>query len=175
MSIAFFLDDRDAAVVWRGPKKNTFIKQMLESVVWGRLDYLIVDTPPGTSDEHISITEYLREFNPDGAIIVTTPQAISLNDVRKEISFCWKINLPILGLVENMSGFSCPHCSECTNIFSTGGGEKMAEQLNIRFLGRIPLDPSITSCIEQGKSFFDQSPNSTSLQPIVQLAKTLIG
>jgi len=146
---------------------------MLEGVAWGDVEYLIIDTPPGTSDEHISVTEYLQNYNPDGAILVTTPQAISLNDVRKEISFCWKLNLPILGLLENMSGFSCPHCSECTNIFSTGGGEQMAQQLNLRFLGRIPLDPTITNCVEKGKSFFDQNPNSPSLKPIEELAKAL--
>lgn len=111
MSIGFLLPDPNAPVVWRGPKKTSMIKQFIEDVCWGELDYLIIDTPPGTSDEHLAIVESLKEWNPDGAIIVTTPQGVAISDVRKEISFCRKIGLPILGVVENMSGFVCPHCT----------------------------------------------------------------
>ncbi|KAI8080991.1 cytosolic Fe-S cluster assembly factor CFD1 [Thamnidium elegans] len=111
MSIGFLLTNKNDSVVWRGPKKNAMIKQFLQDVYWGELDYLLIDTPPGTSDEHIGIVEYLKEFNPDGAVIVTTPQGVAIADVRKEISFCNKVKLPILGVVENMSGFVCPHCS----------------------------------------------------------------
>lgn len=123
MSIGFLLADPNQAVIWRGPKKNSpslrfhlfltrsaMIKQFLKDVYWDELDFLVVDTPPGTSDEHLSITQYLKEANPDGAIIVTTPQEVSLLDVRKEINFCRKVGLPILGVVENMSGFVCGKC-----------------------------------------------------------------
>ncbi|KAI8076681.1 cytosolic Fe-S cluster assembly factor CFD1 [Gilbertella persicaria] len=111
MSIGFLLSNKNDSVVWRGPKKNAMIKQFLQDVYWGELDYLLIDTPPGTSDEHIGIVEYLRDFNPDGAVIVTTPQGVAIADVRKELSFCKKVKLPILGVVENMSGFVCPHCA----------------------------------------------------------------
>ncbi|CAB4432392.1 unnamed protein product [Rhizophagus irregularis] len=125
------------------------IKQFLADVCWGELDYLIIDTPPGTSDEHISIAEYLKDINPDGAVIVTTPQTVALADVRKELNFCKKVKLPILGVVENMSGYVCPHCEECTNLFSTGGGEAMAQEFGVEFLGRVPIDPSLTLMIEK--------------------------
>ncbi|CAO3666133.1 unnamed protein product [Rhizopus stolonifer] len=118
MSIGFLLQSKNDSVVWRGPKKNAMIKQFLQDVYWGELDYLLIDTPPGTSDEHISVVEYLKSCNPDGAVIVTTPQAVAIADVRKEISFCRKVNMPILGVVENMSGYVCPHCAVCLNIFT---------------------------------------------------------
>ncbi|KAJ8323766.1 hypothetical protein BDV3_001766 [Batrachochytrium dendrobatidis] len=159
MSMGFLLPKKDDAIIWRGAKKNAMIKQFLSDVAWGNLDYLIIDTPPGTSDEHISIVEYLQEFNPDGAVIVTTPQAVSLADVRKEISFCRKVNLPILGLVENMSGFICPHCTECSDLFSKGGGEALATEKDIRFLGRIPIDPQLSIMIETSR-FADTFRNS---------------
>eukprot|EP01101_Sappina_pedata_P008467 TRINITY_DN4696_c0_g1_i1.p1 TRINITY_DN4696_c0_g1~~TRINITY_DN4696_c0_g1_i1.p1 ORF type:complete len:273 (-),score=78.35 TRINITY_DN4696_c0_g1_i1:39-857(-) len=174
MSIGFLLESQDSAVIWRGPKKNAFIKQLVEEVCWGDIDFLVIDTPPGTSDEHISTTEYLRAFNPEGAVIVTTPQVVSLNDVRKEISFCNKIELPIIGLIENMSGFKCPTCEECTNIFSSKGGEILAEQCNVPFIGRIPLDPSISLCSERGASFGTEFPESSSLKPLYIFAKELI-
>ncbi|XP_057236612.1 cytosolic Fe-S cluster assembly factor NUBP2 isoform X1 [Malurus melanocephalus] len=135
MSIGFLLERPDDAVVWRGPKKNALIKQFVTDVAWGDLDFLIVDTPPGTSDEHISTVEALRPYQLLGAILVTTPQAVSVGDVRRELTFCRKAGLRILGIVENMSGFVCPHCSECTNIFSKGGGEELAKHTGVPFLG----------------------------------------
>ncbi|XP_064394317.1 cytosolic Fe-S cluster assembly factor NUBP2 homolog isoform X2 [Halichondria panicea] len=153
MSIGFLLQNRDDAVIWRGPKKNAMIKQFLTDVVWGSLDYLLIDTPPGTSDEHITVVENVKNVNPDGAILVTTPQGVALSDVRKELSFCRKTGIPILGIVENMSGFVCPNCTECTNVFSTGGGESLAKLCSVPFLGRVPLDPRLTQCVEEGKSF----------------------
>ncbi|KAL1914565.1 uncharacterized protein VTP21DRAFT_8190 [Calcarisporiella thermophila] len=148
MSIGFLLTNKDDSVVWRGPKKNAMIRQFLTDVCWGDLDYLLIDTPPGTSDEHIAIVENLREYNPDGAVLVTTPQGVALSDVRKELSFCRKVQLPVLGVIENMSGYICPHCEECTNIFSTGGGEAMAQEFGIQFLGRIPIDPVLVSMMD---------------------------
>ncbi|KAI8908970.1 P-loop containing nucleoside triphosphate hydrolase protein [Gorgonomyces haynaldii] len=150
ISLGFLLQNKDDAVIWRGPKKQAMIKQFITDVNWGNIDYLLIDTPPGTSDEHISIVESLGQFHPD-SIIITTPQQVSLNDVRKEISFCRKVGLNILGLIENMSGFVCPHCKECTNIFSTGGGEQLAQNCAIPFLGRVPIDPQLTTLIEMSK------------------------
>ncbi|ORX72436.1 P-loop containing nucleoside triphosphate hydrolase protein [Linderina pennispora] len=149
MSIGFLLPDKNASVVWRGPKKNAMIKQFLTDVYWGDLDYLLIDTPPGTSDEHLAVVEYLQEWSPDGAVIITTPQAVALTDVKKEINFCHKVGLPVLGLIENMSGFVCPHCSECTNVFSTGGGEGLAGHMEIPFLGRAPIDPNLVMLLER--------------------------
>ncbi|RHZ79027.1 hypothetical protein Glove_152g19 [Diversispora epigaea] len=164
MSIGFLLQNKDDSVVWRGPKKNAMIKQFLNDVCWGNLDYLIIDTPPGTSDEHISIVEYLKDVNPDGAVIVTTPQAVSLSDVRKELNFCKKVKLPILGVIENMSGFICPHCEECTNIFSAGGGEAMATEFGVEFIGRVPIDPSLTIILEkQGDENISSSSSENNL------------
>ncbi|KAJ3091710.1 Cytosolic Fe-S cluster assembly factor nubp1 [Quaeritorhiza haematococci] len=145
MSIGFMLQNPDEAVIWRGPKKNGLIKQFLKDVDWGELDYLLVDTPPGTSDEHLSIVQFMKESKIDGAVIITTPQEVSLQDVRREINFCRKVNVPVLGVVENMSGFVCPKCTKQSLIFppTTGGGSKMAEDLGVPFLGSIPLDPRI--------------------------------
>ena len=121
------ISSSDTALIWRGPKKNGLIKQLLRDVDWGDLDYLLVDTPPGTSDEHLSIVQYLAAAGLDGAVIVTTPQEISLQDVRKEINFCRKVSLPVLGIVENMSQFVCPKCKLSSTILpaSSGGAEKL--------------------------------------------------
>lgn len=153
MSLGFLLGDRGNSVVWRGPKKTAMIRQFLKDVVWGSddepLDYLLIDTPPGTSDEHIAIAEELRYAQPlDGAIIVTTPQQVATADVRKEINFCKKVNFTVLGVVENMSGFICPHCSECTNIFSSGGGLALSQALDLTFLGNVPIDPTFVEMVE---------------------------
>lgn len=149
MSIGFLIPNKASSIVWRGPKKTSMIKQFFTDVYWGDLDYLIVDTPPGTSDEHLAIVEFLKSKNPDGAILVTTPQAVALADVRKELNFCRKTDLPVIGIIENMSGFLCPHCAECTNIFSSGGGKAMAEEFNISFLGSVPVDPQLTPLFEK--------------------------
>ena len=155
MSLGFLLANRGDAVVWRGPKKTAMVRQFLSDVHWGSLDYLLIDTPPGTSDEHISLVEtLLKEANPEqlvGAVIVTTPQAISISDVKKEINFCRKTGVRILGVIENMSGFVCPNCSECTNVFSKGGGEVMAREFEVSFLGSVPIDPMFIRLIEEGR------------------------
>jgi Mrp family chromosome partitioning ATPase len=150
MSLGFLLNNRGDSIVWRGPKKTGMIRQFFRDVVWGDLDYLIIDTPPGTSDEHIAIAEELNKC-PElihGAVIVTTPQLVSVNDVKKEINFCQKANFKVLGIIENMSGFICPYCAECTNIFSKGGGENLARELNLPFLGAVPIDPTFVDMIE---------------------------
>lgn len=171
MSIGFLLKNPDDAVVWRGPRKHSMIKQFLEDVYWGELDVLIIDTPPGTSDEHISLCEILQQnVELDGAVLVTTPQGVSVSDVRKELSFCRKLQIPVLGIVENMSGYACPCCKEITYIFGKGGGETMANQCNIPFLGSIPIDPRLTESEEEGRDFLKHYPDSSasdSLRSIV--------
>ena len=149
MSVAFCLGDNDTALIWRGPMKIGVIRQFLADVEWGELDYLIVDCPPGTGDEPLSAAQMLSDA--DGAVIVTTPQDVSVDDVRKSISFCRKLDLPVLGVVENMSGFACPKCGEVTEIFGAGGGEAMAESMGVPFLGRIPIDPAIREACDTGK------------------------
>ncbi|XXG62322.1 hypothetical protein AAC387_Pa05g0699 [Persea americana] len=190
MSIGFMLPHPDEAVIWRGPRKNGIIKQFLKDVYWGELDYLVVDAPPGTSDEHISIVQFLQATGIDGAIIVTTPQQVSLIDVRKEVSFCKKVGIPVLGVVENMSGLrqsiadfrftkvtqngdendatewamnyiqaNAPELLSlvaCTEVFdSSGGGAlKMCMDMQVPFLGKVPLDPQLCKAAEEGRSCF---------------------
>lgn len=155
MSLGFLLANRGDAVVWRGPKKTAMVRQFLSDVQWGALDYLLIDTPPGTSDEHISLVETLLKQAPPeqlaGAVVVTTPQAISVSDVKKEINFCKKTGVKVLGVIENMAGFVCPNCSECTNVFSKGGGQAMAQEFSVQFLGSVPIDPMFIRLIEEGK------------------------
>ncbi|GAV99716.1 P-loop containing nucleoside triphosphate hydrolase protein [Lentinula edodes] len=136
-------------VVWRGPKKNGMIRQFLGDVRWGELDYLIIDTPPGTSDEHLSLMEHLAPAHSKlSAVVVTTPQAVALNDAMKCISFARTVNLPIVGLIENMSGYVCPCCGEVSNVFSTGGGEAMAHREGLTFLGSLPVDTELVTLLD---------------------------
>jgi ATP-binding protein involved in chromosome partitioning len=141
MSMAFLLQDPDTPVVWRGPIKIGALRQFVADVKWGDLDFLIVDLPPGTGDEPLTIAQLLE--NADGAIIVTTPQEVALLDSRKSVTFAQALKLPILGIVENMSGLICPHCHNTIDLFKVGGGERAAEQMGVPFLGRIPLDPNV--------------------------------
>lgn len=166
MSLGFLLKSRGDAVVWRGPKKTAMVRQFLSDVQWGPLSYLLIDTPPGTSDEHISLLETLLKMTNTtvvgdgaaadhstqlaGAVVVTTPQAISTADVKKELNFCTKTGLRVLGVVENMAGFVCPSCAECTNVFSKGGGEAMSREFGVRFLGSVPIDPAFVGLVEEG-------------------------
>lgn len=151
MSIGFLLPNRDDAVIWRGPMKMNVLKQLLTEVNWGELDYLIIDFPPGTGDEPLSIAQLLPGC--DGAVIVTTPQNLSLNDVRKCINFCKQVTVPVLGVLENMSGLTCPNCGAVIDIFKTGGGEKMAREMDVAFLGSIPIDPRIVDASDNGTPF----------------------
>jgi Mrp family chromosome partitioning ATPase len=164
MSIAFMLPSREDAVIWRGARKNGIIKQFLKDVDWGdQLDFLIIDSPPGTSDEHITLVQCLKFCHIDGAIIVTTPQEVSLLDVRKEIGFCRQASIPVLGVVENMSGYVCPCCGNCTEIFAptTGGAQKMCQHYDIPFLGKVPLDSEIALAGEKGVSLFKETKHSS--------------
>ncbi|XP_032831990.2 cytosolic Fe-S cluster assembly factor NUBP2 isoform X2 [Petromyzon marinus] len=174
MSVSFLLRQADDAVVWRGPKKNAMIKQFVSDVLWGELDFLLVDTPPGTSDEHMAILESLRGRSPAGALLVTTPQEVSVGDVRRELTFCRKTGLKVLGIIENMSGFVCPHCSECSNVFSKGGGEALADEFGVPFLGCVPVELQLARCGEDGRSLLEASPESGAHQVLQAIAQRLI-
>lgn len=170
MSIGFACRLEDA-VIWRGPLKMGVIKQFLKDVDWGELDYLIIDSPPGTGDEPLSVCQLIP--NATGAVIVTTPQEVALADVRRSVSFCRQLRLPILGVVENMSGFVCPKCGEVVNIFKSGGGEKMAESMTIPFLGRIPLDSRVVQAADEGRSIIQALESSETAQAFGNIVQTL--
>jgi ATP-binding protein involved in chromosome partitioning len=174
ISIEAVMRDREIAVIWRGPLKHQLIRQFLTEVQWGFLDYLIIDAPPGTGDEPMSVAQTIPEAK---AVIVTTPQEISLADVRKSINFCQKINLEILGLVENMSGYHCPHCGKDLPLFRKGGGEKTAQAFNIPFLASLPFDPQVVEAADQGQIMElneEKSPFFEGLRPMVKyLVKVL--
>ena len=166
MSIGFLLADQDDAVIWRGPRKSPVIKQFLKDVEWGDLDYLVVDLPPGTGDEPLSIAQMIDDA--DGAIVVTTPQEVALADVRKSIDFCKQLNVPILGVVENLSGFICPACGEVTDVFKRGGAEKMCNEMNLPFAGRIPLTPAIVDAGDNGSIIDSDSKLRMLFEPVVK-------
>lgn len=151
MSIGFMLHSPDQAVIWRGPMKIGIIKQLLSEVEWGDLDYLIIDCPPGTGDEPLSVCQMIPDA--DGAIIVTTPQQVAAADVSRSLNFCSQLSCPVIGLIENMSGFACPHCQTVTDIFASGAGEQLAAQYGIPLLGKIPLDPAICRGGDDGRPF----------------------
>ena len=155
MSVGLLLQDRSEALILRGPAKHGVIKEFISAVDWGELDYLVVDCPPGTGDEPLSVIQLLRDV--DGAIIVTTPQDLALVDVRKSVTFCRHLKLPVIGVIENMSGYACPHCGENTDIFKSGGGKQLAVEMGIPFLGSIPLDPAMVSAGDEGKPFMAEN------------------
>lgn len=176
MSLGFLLRNQDDAVIWRGPKKLAVIKQFLKDVVWGDLDYLIIDSPPGTGDEPLSVSQLIGSL--DGAVIVTTPQKVAAVDVRKSLTFCRQLHVPVLGVVENMSGFACPKCGEVTQILPSGGGKRIAEDMGVPFLGSIPMDPKIAKAADSGRAFVHQyadTPTATILQNIIGQISTLQG
>jgi Mrp family chromosome partitioning ATPase len=147
VSMGILLGDQDAAVIWRGPLKISAIRQFVSDIEWGDLDYLVVDSPPGTGDEPLTVAQTIPDAE---ALIVTTPQELSIADVRKSINFCRQVDMKILGVVENMSGFACPHCTEKINLFGSGGGTKMASQMGVSMLGEVPLDPEVVSMGDKG-------------------------
>lgn len=176
MSIGFLLGSPDDAVIWRGPKKNGMIKQFLSEVDWGELDYLLIDTPPGTSDEHLSAVQYLSRAGLSGAVVVSTPQEVALLDVRKELQFCRKVGVPVLGVVENMSLFVCPNCKSRSEIFpaTTGGAAQMCEDLGAALLGRLPLDPLLARCCDQGTDFLQALPHSPAVVALNDIVDKII-
>lgn len=155
ISMALLLESKDSAVLWRGPMKMAALKQFLSEVNWGDLDFLLVDLPPGTSDEPISVAQLIQDL--DGAIIVTTPQDVALLDSRKAVNMFLMMNVRVLGIIENMSGLICPHCGEKIDVFKIGGGEKAAKELEVPFLGAIPLDAEIGRLGDMGVAFTGRS------------------
>jgi len=151
ISIGFLIDNTNSAIIWRGPAKTGIIQQFIKDVEWGELDYLIIDCPPGTGDEPLSIIQIIEHVT--GAVIVTTPQKLAITDVKKSINFCKKLEVPVIGVIENMSGFICPECNKTVDIFKSGGGENMAHDMHVPFLGKIPLDPNIVEAGDSGKPF----------------------
>jgi ATP-binding protein involved in chromosome partitioning len=150
VSMAALLEDRDMAVIWRGPLKIGAIKQFISDVMWGELDYLFIDSPPGTGDEPLTVAQVMKGAQ---GIIVTTPQEVSLLDIRKSITFCRQVNMPVVGILENMSGLICPHCGEKIDLFSSGGGERTARDMGVPFLGKIPIRPEIVTSTDQGQPY----------------------
>ncbi len=157
VSIESLTPGKDDAIIWRGPIKYSAIQQFIGDVEWGELDFLIIDSPPGTGDEPLTVAQTIQDAR---AIIVTTPQEVALADVRKSISFCKTVNMEIFGIIENMSGFPCPHCGETIELFRSGGGEKTALAADLPFLGRIPFDPNVVLCGDNGTCFRDVHANS---------------
>jgi Mrp family chromosome partitioning ATPase/predicted Fe-Mo cluster-binding NifX family protein len=171
VSIESLSQDADEAVIWRGPLKMHVIRQFISDVDWGELDYLIIDSPPGTGDEPLSVAQTITGAK---AIIVTTPQEVSLADVRKSISFCRTVNMPIFGLIENMSGFVCPHCSKPMELFGSGGGFKTALAMNVPFLGRLPFDPQMVECADGGESYLEKYPDSEMTKGYQQIVEAIM-
>ncbi|MBU4266136.1 MAG: Mrp/NBP35 family ATP-binding protein, partial [Candidatus Altiarchaeota archaeon] len=172
MSMAFMLE-KDAPVVWRGPLKMGAIQQFLAEVEWGNLDYLIIDLPPGTGDEPLSIAQLISDIT--GSVIVTTPQEVALMDSRRSVNFSKMLNVPVLGIIENMSGMKCPHCDKDVNIFGSGGGEKAARELGVNFLGRIPIDPRIVENSDSGTPFMIKNPKSESTRSFKDIVDKIKG
>jgi Mrp family chromosome partitioning ATPase len=171
VSIESMTEKVDEAVIWRGPVKAHTIRQFIYGVWWGRRDYLIVDSPPGTGDEPLTVAQIIPDAK---AIIVTTPQEISLADVRKAIDFCRTVKMTIFGLVENMSGFICPRCSNRIDLFGIGGGYRMAIEMNIPFLARIPIDPRMVNCADAGRLYVENYPDSEATRAFGQIADKIM-
>jgi len=169
ISIDFFLPEESTPTIWRGPLKMRAIRQLLADVVWGELDVLFIDLPPGTGDEVLSIAQLLPEI--DGVVIVTMPSELSRAVVRKAITFSERLGMPIIGVVENMSGYVCPSCGEKVDIFQSGGGEKMAEEAGIPFLGKIPIDPKIGATADKGIPFVIEQPDSPASKAFMKIVE----
>jgi len=172
MSIGFLLDSGADAVIWRGPMKYNVIRQFLKDVAWGRLDYLVIDSPPGTGDEPLAVAQLVGK--PASALIVTTPQDLAVADVRRSISFCKALDLPVLGVIENMSGLVCPHCGRQVDLFKVGGGEKLAVEMGVPFLGRIPLDPQIVASGDTGRPFVQAFANSQAAKAFARVIAPIL-
>jgi Mrp family chromosome partitioning ATPase len=171
MSVEPLLPDKDSAVMWRGPLKMSAIRQFIYDIEWGELDYLIIDAPPGTGDEQMTVAQTI----PDAfAVVVTTPQEVSLLDVKKSLSFCKQVGMPVIGIVENMSGMICPHCGKAIDVFKRGGGQKLAEETGIPFLGRVPVDPRIVTTGDAGKPVRAMYPNSLTAEAFEKICQNVI-
>jgi Mrp family chromosome partitioning ATPase len=166
ISLEYMMRDRDDPIIWRGPLKVQAIRQFICDMDWGELDYLVIDAPPGTGDEPMTIADLVRDAQ---ALVVTTPQDVALADVRKSINFCKHVKMQVLGLVENMSGLVCPHCQEVVEVFKSGGGERTARDFNINFLGRIPMDPQVVTGGDDGRPYLSSEQDSPAVQAFAGL------
>ena len=170
ISIESFTPNKDDAIIWRGLLKFSAIRQFIGDVDWGNLDFLVIDSPPGTGDEPLTVAQTITDAR---AVIVTTPQEVALADVRKSINFCKTVEMEIFGLIENMSGFACPHCNEMVELFGSGGGEKTAGQMGINYLGSVPFDPRMVACGDSGACYQDLHSNSAVTQAFGAVADKL--
>jgi len=175
MSMAFLLPSKDDAIMWRGPVKMGAVRQFIEDVNWGSLDYLVIDMPPGTGDEALSIVQLIPKA--DGAVIVTTPQDVAILDSRKSITFSAQTGIPVIGIIENMSGFICPCCGEVTDIFKSGGGKATADELGVQFLGKIPMEPGVAMAGDDGLPIVEKDPACASAKAfrdiVLKIVKTI--
>jgi len=172
VSMASLIENSDAPLIWRGPLKMMALKQFLGEVQWGNLDFLIVDSPPGTGDEPLSICQLIPEL--EGGIIVTTPQGVALLDSRKCVNFLRNLKIPILGIIENMSGLKCPYCGKNIDLFKSGGGEKAAEEFKLPFLGKIPIDLNMVNSADDGKPYILQYKDSDTAQIFKKIVELII-
>jgi len=172
VSMAFLLPEKHAPVIWRGAMKSGAIKQFLEDTAWGSLDYLVVDLPPGTGDEALTIAQMAPNLR--GAVIVTTPQEVSTLDSTKAITFVEQLGLKVIGVIENMSGFICPHCGEEVDLFGKGGGERIAQEHNVPFLGSLPLDPEVRKAGDEGRPFIIRQKDSQTWKAVDTVMEHLV-
>jgi len=178
VSVAYLLDSKDTPVIWRGPMKHGVISQFLKDVNWGELDFLIVDLPPGTGDEPLSIAQLIKGAQGVSipyAIVVTTPQDVALLDSRKSVGFAKALDLNMLGVIENMSGFKCPHCGKPIDLFKIGGGEKAAKELGVTFLGSVPIDPDIVIDTDAGVPFISHNKDSDAAKAFMKVVGNILG
>ncbi len=172
MSIGFLLSSRKDPVIWRGPRKYHLIRQFLKDVIWGQLDYLVVDSPPGTGDEPLSVAQLVG--SPTGAVIVTTPQDVAISDVRRCVSFCNALSLPIVGILENMSGFVCPKCGEKIDLFKRGGGMALALEMGVPFLGQVPIDIEVVMAGDSGRPLLGDGPPSPAAKAFSDVVDSIL-
>jgi Mrp family chromosome partitioning ATPase len=170
VSIESLTQDKDSAIIWRGPVKHSVIQQFIGQVDWGDLDFLLIDAPPGTGDEPLTVAQTVKDAQ---AIIVTTPQEVALADVRKSINFCKTVKMKVYGLIENMSGYICPHCNNVLDLFGSGGGEKTAQTMGVEFLGKVPFDPQMVTCGDDGVAFQEKFPDAAVAQAYQSIAGKL--
>jgi Mrp family chromosome partitioning ATPase len=172
MSIGFLVQGQADAVIWRGPLKFGVIRQFLSDVAWGDLDYLVIDCPPGTGDEPLSVAQLVGR--PAAALVVTTPQQLAIADVRRCVTFCKKVEMPIAGIIENMSGFVCPQCGATVDVFGRGGGERLAQEMGVSFLGRVPIDPEIVSDGDRGSQFVAAEARSPAALAFLDMVSAIV-
>jgi Mrp family chromosome partitioning ATPase len=172
ISMGLLSHNSDIPIIWRGPMKHSIIRQFLGEVNWGDLDYLVIDLPPGTGDEPLSVAHLIGKV--DGSVVVTTPQNVALLDSRKAVGFSRQLNVPVIGIVENMSGMRCPHCDGDIDLFKIGGGEKAANELDVPFLGRIPIDPKMVAQCDKGEPFVVACPQTEAKKAFDHLRDAVI-